>query len=165
MSTKSLQLQIRVTPAEKAALKRRAADAGQDLSRYVLSRALPPGRDRFAEILGTLAGADEESRRFGLAELNDFLSGLTPMEFAEAVGTADLGGLSSFLRSYVAAMVEVAADRKAVASPPWTAGVGGPDRPYFATPLKGLRLHLLRSAPIPFKRRNLFVDASVGDRV
>jgi hypothetical protein len=37
--------------------------------------------------------------------------------------------------------------------------------PYFATSLKSLREHLLVAAPIPFKRRNIFVDASVGARV
>jgi len=26
-------------------------------------------------------------------------------------------------------------------------------------------LHLLRAAPVPFKRRNIFIDSSVGDRV
>jgi hypothetical protein len=29
----------------------------------------------------------------------------------------------------------------------------------------GLRLHLLLSAPPAFRRRNIFLDASVGDRV
>jgi hypothetical protein len=37
--------------------------------------------------------------------------------------------------------------------------------PRFATPLAGLRLHLLRTAPVPFKRRNIFIDSSIGDRV
>jgi hypothetical protein len=37
--------------------------------------------------------------------------------------------------------------------------------PSFATEPPGLRLHLLRSAPVAFMRRNLFVDASIGDRV
>jgi hypothetical protein len=37
--------------------------------------------------------------------------------------------------------------------------------PYFPTPLKSLREHLLIAAPIPFKRRNIFVDASIGQRV
>jgi hypothetical protein len=39
------------------------------------------------------------------------------------------------------------------------------DEPHFATPLRGLRLHLLRASPVAFKRRNIFVDSSVGDRV
>ncbi len=31
--------------------------------------------------------------------------------------------------------------------------------------LAGLRLHLLRESPVPFKRRNIFIDSSIGDRV
>ena len=42
MTRKSEQIQIRVTPHQKAALKRRAKHAGQDVSSYVLSRTLPP---------------------------------------------------------------------------------------------------------------------------
>ena len=163
MTRKSQQLQIRVTPQQKAALKRRAEQAGQDVSSYVLSRALPSGQSIFEDVLRVLR--DEPSHRFALAELSDFLSKLAPVEFLDAVGQADLGELSPFLRSYVAAMVEEAAHQKAVLSPAWTADVHGVDEPYFATPMKGLRLHLLRSAPIPYKRRNLFVDATVGDRV
>ena len=54
MSMKSEQLQIRVTPRQKVALKRSAAAAGVDVSTYVLSRVLPPSHDRFAEILSAL---------------------------------------------------------------------------------------------------------------
>jgi hypothetical protein len=39
------------------------------------------------------------------------------------------------------------------------------ERPWFAVPFASLRPHLLSAAPIAFKRRNLFVDATVGDRV
>jgi hypothetical protein len=163
MTRKSEQIQIRVTPHQKAALKRRAEHAGQDVSSYVLSRTLPPGRTRFEEIIRALR--TEPSHRFALAELNDFLSTLAPAEFPEAVSRADLDNLSAFLQSYVAAMVEVAATNKGIMPPAWAADVPGLDEPYFATPMRGLRLHLLRSAPVPFKRRNLFVDSTVGDRV
>ncbi len=163
MTRKSEQLQIRVTPEQKAALRRRASHAGQDVSSYVLSRALPSGQASFEEILRALH--EEPSHRFALAELNDFLSKAAPAEFLDAVGRANLDNLSPFLRSYVAAMVEEAANQKAVVPPAWVADVHGVDEPYFATPLKGLRLHLLRSAPVPYKKRNLFVDATVGDRV
>ena len=160
---KSQYLQIRVTPQQKAALKQRAERAGQPVSSYVLSRALPPGGARFEEILRALR--NEPSHRFALAELSDFLSDLAPADLRDAVGQADPSGLSSFLRSYIAAMVEQAASQKGVVPPAWTADVHGVDEPYFATSLKGLRLHLLRSSPVPYKRRNLFVDATVGDRV
>lgn len=163
MTTKTSQLQIRVTPAQKAALKRLAERAGQDVSSYVLSRALPPSRARFHEILAALrSGAD---RRFALAELNDLLTGLTALELPHAVAEADVEGLGAVERNYVAAMVEHASVMKGVEPPAWAGEVEPLAEPYFATSLMSLREHLLRSSPVAFKRRNIFVDATVGDRV
>lgn len=163
MGTKTEWLQIRVAPLEKAALRRRARAAGLDLSSFVLARALPPAPARFAGLLDTLRGPAE--RGFVLAELHDFLVACPPSGFAEAVAEAALDGLSAFERNYVAAMVEHAAAQKGVAPPAWVRAVEPLEDPWFATPLAGLRMHLLRSAPVPFKRRHLFVDAGVGDRV
>ena len=163
MAAKSTQLQIRITPAQKAALRRLARAAGQDVSVYVLSRALPDARARFGEIVGALRrGAD---RRFVLAELNDLLTELAPAEFRDAVADADLRGLSPLAQNYVAAMVEQAAARKRELPPVWTRKVEPMDEPYFAVPFPRLRPHLLRATPVAFKQRNLFVDSSVGDRV
>ena len=169
MSSRTQQLQIRVSPAQKAALKRLARQAGKTVSSYVLERILPPGAGRFMEILDRLrttrnAGGDDEGR-FVLAELNDFLSSLAPEELGSAIREADLSGLSPFLRNYVAAMTEQAAVRVGVLPPAWTRAVEPLDEPYFATDLVSLRPHLLRESPVPYRRRNLFVDASVGDRV
>lgn len=163
MAAKSSQLQIRVAPAQKAALRRLARAAGLDVSAYVLARALPPAQARFSGILRALREA--EDRRFALAELNDFLQACAPGGFAEAVEHADLGELPAQVRNYVAAMVEQAAGQKRVAAPAWAQDVAPLDSPYFATPLVSLRLHLLRGAPVAFKRRNIFVDAGVGARV
>ncbi len=165
MSTKSRQLQIRVTPYQKAALKRLARGADQDVSGYVLARALPEARLRFGEIIRVLR--DGEDHRFALAELNDLLSGLTRAQLPDAVAVAppEMRDLSSFLQNYVAAMVEQASYRRKVPVPSWGRGVPPLEAPYFATPLQSLRLHLLRAAPVPFKRRNIFVDSGVGARV
>lgn len=163
MPVKSKQLQIRVTPRQKATLKSLARAAGQSLSAYVLSRALPAEGERLAEILHTLrAGAD---RRFALAELDDLLSSLPPAGFPEALASADVAGLSPYVQNYVAAMVEQAAHQKDVPPPEWTRDVRPLEEPHFTTDLPSLRLHLLREAPVPFKRRNIFVDAGVGARV
>ena len=161
--TKTRQLQIRVTPEQKSALARMARRAGQDVSSFVLSRVLPAAAHRFGEILSALGDADRE--RFALAELNDLLTELAPRELAEVTGSADLRGLSPYLRNLVAAMVELAAHQQGVTPPAWVREVQPLDEPHFATPLAGLRLYLLRASPVPFKRRNLFVDSSVGDRV
>jgi uncharacterized protein (DUF1778 family) len=163
MATKSQYLQIRVTPRQKTMLKRLAAAAGQEVSSYVLSRALPAARLRFEELVALLSdGADH---RYVLAELNDLLSALAPAELADAIAQADTARLSPLLRNYVAAMVEQASHRAHLPPPSWTTLIEPLDVPWFAAPLAGLRPHLLRASPVPFKRRNLFVDASVGDRV
>ena len=44
VSTKTSQLQIRISPSQKEMLKRMADQAGLSLSAYVLSRALPSVR-------------------------------------------------------------------------------------------------------------------------
>lgn len=163
MSVKSLQLQIRVTPRQKAVLKRAAASAGLDLSAWVLSRVLPQEGDRFRELLGELA--KDVDPRFVLAELNDFLHVIAPMEFSAAVVEAALDALSPMLQNYVAAMVELAATQKALRPPAWVRGIAPLDAPYFATSLRSVRPYLLTVSPVPFKRRNIFIDASIGRRV
>lgn len=163
MSAKSLQLQIRITPEERKTLRRLAREAGQSVSSYVLSRALPEASTRFADLVGRLAG--DEDARFLLAELNDLLAGLSPIEFATVVAHAPLGGVSSYHQNYVAAMVELAADRNQVPPPSWVGEVLPLDTPHFAVAMASLRPHLLRASPTAFKRRNIFIDATVGDRV
>ena len=162
MAAKTHQLQIRVTPEQKRALKQRAARSGQDVSTYVLTRALPAARDRLEKILHDLSEGDH---RFWLAELNDLLTSLAPLEFSEAVEEANVDLLSPFLQNYVTAMIELAANQKSVAPPRWAGRVEPLDEPYFAVPFASLRPHLLQTSPVAFKRRNLFIDSSLGDRV
>jgi hypothetical protein len=159
---KSDQLQIRVTPADKAALKRLARRAGMDVSAYVLSRVRPPAAIELAHLLRALG---QDFDRFVLAEINDVLSRLAPAEFTAAVEGLDPSRLSPWLQNYVSAMIEHAASRKGQRPPAWVHDVEPLDRPWFAVPFARLRPYLLRVAPIAFKRRNLFVDATVGDRV
>ena len=59
----------------------------------------------------------------------------------------------------------IAAANKDRCTPEWCRSVRPLAEPVFTTELVSLRLHLLLHAPIPFRRRNIFVDASVGDRV
>ncbi len=165
MGAKSEQLQIRVSREQKAALRRLAREAGLDVSSYVLARAIPHARVRFAEAVETLGSGGEH--RFALAEVNDLLARLTAAQLEDAVGTAPPGlqSLSLQLRNYLAAMVEQACDLHGAAPPPWTRTVSPLEAPHFATPLRSLRLHLLRAAPVVFRRRNIFVDAGIGARV
>jgi uncharacterized protein (DUF1778 family) len=164
MDTKSEYLQIRVTPRQKAALKRLAAAAGQDVSTYVLTRALPPAQRRFDELITALATGEDEPR-YALAALNDLLSGLGREELKDGVRHAAVARLSPWLANYVAAMVDQACHAKGIHPPAWTSGVAPLETPWFAAPLKSLRLHLLSASPVAFRRRNLFVDATIGARV
>lgn len=163
MSTKTAQLQIRVTPQQKAALKREARAAGCDLSTFVLARALPPRDDRLRELVHALR--DSESPEYLLAEIHDLLAAAAPFEFGYLVATADLRDLDALHQNYVAAMVEQAAALKDSTPPAWTRQIAPLETPYYAAPLRSLRNHLLSASPVPFKRRNLFVDSSIGARV
>jgi uncharacterized protein (DUF1778 family) len=163
--SKTEQLQIRVSREEKAALRRRAREAGLDLSAFVLARALPPQAVRFETIIAALATADDH--RYVLAELNDLLTGLNTRALSAAVESVPVAfdSLDPFPCNYVAAMVEQACARAGVAPPSWAARVPPLADPYFATPLRSLRLHLLAASPVAFRRRNIFIDTGVGGRV
>lgn len=133
------------------------------MSAYVLSRVLPAPQCRFEEILRAIG--DDREPRFALAELNDLLAGLVPIDFDEAAADAELGTLSPYLQNHVAAMVELAAYQKSVGPPSWVCQVEPLAEPRFATSLRSLRWHLIRAAPVPFRRRNIFIDSGVGERV
>jgi uncharacterized protein (DUF1778 family) len=160
---KTEQLQIRVSAGEKQELQRRAKAAGTSVSAWVLAKALPARADEFQRIMATLRAAPDPS--YALAELSDFLHALSANEFSSTVDAPPRAMGSAFLRAYVAAMIEHAAFKKGVPVPRWALDTPALQRPYFASDMQALRLHLLTAAPPAFRRRNLFIDASVGDRV
>jgi hypothetical protein len=164
MASKNLFLQIRVTATEKKLIGSAAARAGMDMSRWVLERALPSPLRRFQELTDALSD-DHGNRRYVLAELNDFLSALTPVGFQRAVADPFITPLEPYLANYVAAMVETAAHMKGVPPPAWTLTIPSLSEPRFGSPLENLRLHLLVNSPPAFRRRNIFIDSSIGDRV
>lgn len=161
-TAKSAQLQIRVSPAEKAAIQRAARRAGLDMSAYVLARVLPAPAGRFHELIE--ACRDPDRARFALAELNTWLAGLGASELPDAVA-APPTGLSTYFANYVAAMVEYACAQHDVAPPAWTRMIAPLAEPVFGSALDSLRLHLLTHSPAPFRRRNIFIDSTVGARV
>lgn len=165
VTTKTTQLQIRVSLAEKAALRGRADEAGLDLSSYVLARVLPRPAREFAEIVSTLGRGDEQ-RKYILAALEDLLMPLSAAAFVDAVRAAPgLNSASAVSQNLVAAMVELAAAWRDLSPPAWTLEVPSLDVPWFATELRSLRAYLLASSPVPFRRRNLFVEFGLGGRV
>jgi hypothetical protein len=99
---------------------------------------------------------------YPLAELNDLLTGAP----AEEIGKLPRPLLADPYRlNYVTAMVELAAHRAGIAPPLWTAEVEPLPTPVFIDPSIALRAHLLTASPPPFRRRNIFIDSSLGDRV
>ena len=160
---RSEQLQIRVSPAEKAAIRRAAEHAGLDMSAYVLGRALPTPAIRLQACIEDCAGPAPPS--FGLAELNTLLTSWTAAELRSAIDAPPTTALTPFLSNYIAAMIEQACERRSVRVPPWVRAVAPLPEPAFGSALASLRLHLLTHSPPPFRRRNIFIDATIGDRV
>jgi uncharacterized protein (DUF1778 family) len=162
--TKTGFIQIRVSPAEKRAIQKSAQQAGMGISRWILNKALPEQQTRFREIIRDMDR--EQDRKYVLAELNDFLGRLSGTEFCRATEAfpADVR-LPPATANYVAAMVEHAAGLKNVVPPAWTRSIAPPAEPFFGSDLGSIRLHLLIASPLPFRRRNIFVDAGLGDRV
>lgn len=134
-----------------------------DVSTFVLSRALPDVALRLQELVAQSGQAADQ--RYVFAEISDVLMGVGAAELAATVWGIDLAGLSPFARNYVAALVEQACALRGVAPPAWTDDVAPLDLPWFAADLTSLRSHLLRASPVPFRRRNLFIDAGVDARV
>lgn len=162
-SRKSSFLQIRVSPRQKATLRRLAKAAGTDVSGFVLKRALPDRALEMQRLVDRLSESKDAS--FILASIADALTKTPAGELQLDVTNIDVRGLGPFLRAYIAAMVEDACYRKGVPVPGWTGGVGALDAPYFASELPSVRLHLLTKSPPPYRRRNIFIDTSVADRV
>jgi len=160
---KTAQLQIRVTPAEKAAIQRAARRAGMEMSSFVLGRLLPAAATRFQEL--TAACVQEDGGSFALAELNSFLAGLGAGELRDAVAAPLPGGLGDFRGNYITAMVEYVCAQHGIAPPAWTGAIVPLADPVFGSELASLRLHLLTHSPPPFRRRNIFIDATIGARV
>ena len=162
--SKTHQLQIRISAQDKARIRARAANAGMDVSKWVLQQLLPPVERDFQALCAELASRPD-ARAFAFAELQDWIRRLTGGEFIRAVRHAPEAPLPPFEANYLAATVEHAAAIKGVDPPRWTVTVQALDAPWFASSLKSLRLYLLTHSPPPFRRRNLFIDSSVGQRV
>ena len=99
---------------------------------------------------------------FILAELNDLLTACAGERF-ESLPAPSIS--DAYLANYVAAMVELAAYKQGVRPPAWTSGIAPLSEPVFAVPWQSLRAHLLTASPVPFRRRNIFIDSSIGPRV
>jgi hypothetical protein len=162
MSTKTSQLQIRVSPGQKEALKRLAEAAGMSVSEYVLATVLPSSRLEFG--VRARALKESEGRMKSLANLASFLASLPAADFSETVAGADLGGLPPVLQNYVAATVEEQVHARGLGTPGWVRAIPPLEEPHFAWEIRSLRPHLMRVTPVTFKRRNVFLAADSDAR-
>jgi hypothetical protein len=109
------------------------------------------------------AEVDRASRiSYPLAELNDLLTAAAGDAIA---GLPEPQIRDAYRLNYVTAMVEVAAHRAGVLPPAWAEQVEPLAAPVFVDSSLRLRAHLLTASPPPFRRRNIFIDSTVGDRV
>jgi hypothetical protein len=133
-----------------------------DMSAYVLARVLPAPARSFQALAA--ACRDPARARFALAELSTLLADAGPGELEAAVASPP-PSLTPYLANYLAAMVEYASARHGIPPPAWVGSIAPLAEPVFGSQLTSLRLHLLTHSPAPFRRRNIFIDATVGDRV
>ncbi len=161
---KDQQLQIRISAEDKARIQERATRAGMDVSKWVMNLVLPSVEREFQALCRELV-MPAHAPSYVFAELNDMLGRVNGDDFARAVRYAPEISLPPFEANYLAAMIEYVAMSKGVGPPDWTRTVPPLERPWFASSMESLRLYLLTTSPPPFRRRNLFVDSSVGQRV
>lgn len=145
---------------EEVATIRISSDDGSDSKQDLSSHCA----ERFKELASALA-TEAPSARYILAELNDLLTTASAADFTASVAVRPSRLPGDYLANYLAAMVETAAHHKGIRPPDWTASISPLSKPVFASELLSLRLHLLLTTPPAFRRRNLYVDASIGDRV
>lgn len=166
MPAKSDQLQIRISTEQKRRLKQLARDAGMDVSAWVLSRTLPPENERFQELTAAVAAAaTDTTRRLALAQVADYLRPLPLGAFRRATANAPRAALAPTWLNHLAGTIELAASRRGLVPPPWTRTVPQSREPLFGSSLENVRVHLLTRSPVALRRRNLFADASLDDRV
>ncbi len=161
---KTEQLQLRVSAEQKRRIKAQAARAGEDVSKWVLGRLLPAASDELQRLIDRLS-SNPSAQSLALAEIHDFLHASSAQKLETAIQDPDLARLDAWASNYFAAMVEYACARKHAPAPKWVWDVPPLPTPWFASRLVSLRLHLLASSPPPFRRRNLFIDSTLGARV
>ncbi|OGQ23188.1 MAG: hypothetical protein A3I05_02845 [Deltaproteobacteria bacterium RIFCSPLOWO2_02_FULL_44_10] len=163
-NAKSEYLQIRISLSIKKKIQTAAQKAGLGMSEWIFLRLFPPLQEKFEHLVEQLAKLSEQKMAY--AELHDFLKNLSAMEFEQAVFfKPKLSSLSELEQNYVVAMVEVAAHQKGIQVPTWTQEIAPLPQPYFGSSFKNLQLYLLAHSPVPFRRRNIFIDATIGERI
>jgi uncharacterized protein (DUF1778 family) len=164
VSTRSSQLQVRVSPAQKEALKRLAELSGQTVSAYVLSKALPATTHALDSALHELR-AGPGKQRAALTALRRAIADLPPLEFEERLQSVRVSDLPPLTQNRVAGLVEEVAHQRRVDPPPWVGAIAPLENPHFRWALSSLRPYQLRAGPVSLKRRNVFDPSAVAEDI
>jgi hypothetical protein len=148
---------------QKLAIKEQAEKARMSMSEWILNKLFPSSQAAFQSLVEKLTAPDQRSYAF--AELLELLAPMSAEEYETAVSELPRVQLEPYWQNYLAATVEQAAAAKHAKTPSWTRDIAPLHKPVFGSSLESLRLHLLMASPPAFLERNIFIDASVGDRV
>lgn len=155
-------IQIRISKDEKKRFAKLAKLQGQSLSEWIISKLSSDSSSiEIKKIYAKLRKAEDSS--YILALLNDYLMNMPELLWNDALKDSpeniDIENLC-----YIASMIERATEIRGLELPQWVKDIGPLSKPYFGSKLKNLRMYLLINSPIAFRKRNIFIDASVGDR-
>ena len=156
-------IQIRINKKEKAKFVKLAELDNMSLSNWILNKLkidISPVEIKI--IYGQIAIASDSS--YALAFLNDSLMKVPKHTWSDLVSIKP-ENLNFENLCYVASMIEHAAEIRELNTPLWVNDIGALQTPYFVSTFKNLRLYLLINSPVSFRKRNIFIDASIGDRV
>jgi hypothetical protein len=163
---KTDHIQIRVTKEEKAAIQAASQRAHLEMSQWILQKILPDPEAKLLTLLAKLKRVENtKNRSFILNELASFLARLSGHELQMAIAKPINIGLSELMDNYVAAMIEQACVFKKIAPTLWLTEKTSVEQPFFGTKLQSMRLYLLIVSPPSFKKRNIFIDSSIGELV
>ncbi len=154
--SKQFRSQVRVLPAQRKGITFTIKKAKMGISKLVLGQ-------KFQHLVKDLKCNPQKN--YPLAEIHDLLQSVTTSEFEHMVSEPARIHLEPYWENYVAAMVEHAAAQRGLSAPPWVSKIKPLNDPVFGSNLKSLRLYLLTHSPVSFRKRNIFIDATVGQRV
>ena len=133
------------------------------MSSWVLSKISNNQSKEFLRVVEKLVSSKKQSYIY--AEIHDLLMKCGNNIFNKTIESSPTVELNSFQINYVAAMVEYRAMQLNEKIPAWCSEITTLDTPYFGSSLKSLNLYLLLNSPLAFRKRNIFIDSSVGQRV
>lgn len=131
---KNSQLQIRISDAQKHAIQQAASASHMDVSNWVLSKLFKSPKVRFIEKINELVAVASwvSERKFVLADLANFLQGLSSSELQEVFQAQWSIQLDPLLSNYVAAMLELCAHRAQIDAAHWLSQIEPLEKPWLA---------------------------------